>query len=102
MLRVLKAGLQFGGFHDSSGREHLLGEARNSKALWALAEDGESLARYVAVTEPKAGKPGTLSFSPIFFVPIDRDSLLDELTRKGSAQPILPAKLPAIPWLQSP
>ena len=102
VLRVLKAGLQFGGFNDSSGQEHLLGEARSSKSLWALATDGQTLVRYVAASGTQGEKPSVASFSPIFFVPLDRDSLLAEIGRKGSAQSAPPAKLPAIPWLQNP
>ena len=100
---VLKAGLQFGGFIDSAGQAHLLGEARSSKALWALGEDGQKLTRYVPMQDPqKKAKPPTAAFSPVFFVPLDRDALLTEIGRKVPNQTSTPTKLPAIPWLETP
>ena len=100
---VLKAGLQFGGFIDSAGQAHLLGEARSSKALWALGEDGQKLTRYVPMQDPqKKAKPPTAAFSPVFFVPLDRDALLTEIGRKVPNQTGTPTKLPAIPWLETP
>ena len=100
---VLKAGLQFGGFIDSAGQPHLLGEARSSKALWALAPDGQKLARYVpSEAAPQGAKPRAAGFSPVFFVPLDRAALLAEIGRKMPNQPGPPMKLPAIPWLETP
>jgi hypothetical protein len=100
---VVKAGLQFGGFIDSAGQAHLLGEARSSKALWALGEDGQKLTRYVPMQDPqKKAKPPTAAFSPVFFVPLDRDALLTEIGRKVPNQAGTPTKLPAIPWLETP
>ena len=100
---VVKAGLQFGGFIDSAAQSHLLGEARSSKALWALAPDGQKLTRYVpGETAPQGAKPRAAGFSPVFFVPLDRDALLAEIGRKLPNQPGGQTKLPAIPWLETP
>lgn len=100
---VLKAGLQFGGFIDSTGRPHVLGEARSAKGLWALSADGQKLTPYVLATDAqqKAG-PETAGFSPVFFVPLDREAFLAEAGRKGPGQPGGPLNLPAIPWLNTP
>jgi hypothetical protein len=100
---VLKAGLQFGGFIDSAGQPHLLGEARSSKALWALAADGRKLTRYLPTEGPReAAKQEITAFSPVFFVPLDRDALLGQAGRKAPHQPAGLTKLPAIPWLENP
>ena len=100
---VVKAGLQFGGFIDNMGQAHLLGEARSAKSLWVLAVDGQKLTRHAPTGEVRQNsKPLTMGFSPVFFVPLDRDALLAEFGRRGSNPSVIPTKLPAIPWLESP
>lgn len=67
---VQKAGLQFAGFLDSAGQPHLLGEARSSRALWALAADGGKLTRYLpAEAAPQGTKPQRTGFSPFSSCP---------------------------------
>lgn len=101
MLRVLKAGLQFGGFIDSAAQLHLLGEARSAKTLWVLTADGQKLCRYLPPGDTgEKAKEEPAGMSPVFFVPLDREALLAELTRKTSAGSQF--KLPAMPWLEKP
>jgi hypothetical protein len=97
---VLKAGLQFGGFIDSSGKSHLLGEARTSKALWALDLDGTKLTRFREATDQKV-HPSVMRFSPIFFVPIDGGVLLEQIKERTTNAKAKEMKLPTIPWLET-
>ncbi len=77
---ALKAGLQFGGFFDGAGRAHILGEGEAAGALWALAADGRGVSRCDARTDETTEK--WAKFSPIFFVPLDRQAILDAAARK--------------------
>ena len=77
---ALKAGLQFGGFFDGAGRAHILGEGEAAGALWALAADGRSVSRCDVRTHEASEK--WARFSPIFFVPLDRQAVLDAAARK--------------------
>ena len=99
---VIKAGLQFGGFVDGEGKANLLGEARSSKMLWSLAADGQSLARYYPSDDVHQTIKPTPGLSPIFFVPLDRDTFVAEILRKVSKKPGVEMKLPMIPWLEKP
>ena len=97
---VLKAGLQFGGFIDSSGKSHLLGEARHAKTLWALNLEGTKLTRFHEATDQKV-RPSVALFSPIFFVPLDREELLRQIKGRMTDPKAKEMKLPAIPWLET-
>ncbi len=101
---ILRAGLRFGGFVDSTGQPHLLGEAKSMKALWVLTPDGQRLTRYMAAVDgsqrPKTDAIAWLS--PIVYVPLDRDALLADAIRKMSGGSGGTPKLPAIPWLETP
>jgi hypothetical protein len=100
--RVMKAGLQYGGFRDSLGQAHLLGEARGSTSLWALAEDETKLVRYQPDDAAQKGKAKLAGFSPILFVPLDRAAVLADVGRNVTDQPAGQIKWPAIPWLEIP
>ena len=93
---ALKAGLQFGGFFDGAGRAHVLGEAAAAGSQWALAADGRTVARCDARTDDAAGK--WARFSPIFFVPVDRQAILDAAARKFGGKP----SPPEIPFFAAP
>jgi hypothetical protein len=103
---VIKAGLQFGGFIDAAGQPHLLGEARSARALWVLVAEGQKLARYTAAgadaktTTDAAAQPEP--YSPVFYVPLDREALTRTISRFLAGQSGAPAKLPANPWLDGP
>ena len=99
--KVIKAGLQFGGFIESTGGEHILGEARNWKTLWTLSADGQALEPYLS-GKAKQGAANFRSLAPIFFVPLDRATLLHEVTSKPPKQPASRSQPPTIPWLQNP
>ena len=99
---VIKAGLQFGGFIDGEGKANLLGEARSAKMLWSLAADGQSLTRYFPSEDVQQAVKPTIGLSPIFFVPLDRDTFVAEVMRKVSKKPGVEMKLPTIPWLEKP
>ena len=100
---VIKAGLQFGGFVDCEGKPHLLGEARGAKILWSLAEDTRSLVRYVPPDETQgSAKINLVGFSPIFFVPLDRDAFLAEVFRRFAVKPDAKTDMSTIPWLAKP
>jgi hypothetical protein len=101
---VLKAGLQYGGFVDGAGRAHMLGEARASGEVWGLAVDPKT--KIARLTPPADGKdtdaPGLARFTPLFFVPLDRQTVLAELTQKARGLSAAPAKVPVIPFLSKP
>jgi hypothetical protein len=100
---VFKAGLQFGGFIDSAGQSHLLGEARSSKSLWSLSADGQKLSRHFPTEEAaRTAKQQIAGFSPVFFVPLDRDTVLAEASSRMSNPPGAQMKLPGVPWLENP
>ncbi|HEY3900593.1 MAG TPA: hypothetical protein VGM54_18440 [Chthoniobacter sp.] len=104
---VLKAGLQYGGFIDDTGRARLLGDARSAKLLWALAPDAPKLVQYVppienSKTPAVSPKSPAAPFSPVFFVPLDRAALTRAITRQLPGEPGAPPKLPLIPFLDTP
>jgi hypothetical protein len=104
---VMKAGLQYGGFVDDTGRARLLGEARSTKLLWALAPDSPKLAQFVppeenAKTPSANSKSQAAPFSPIFFVPLDRGALTRAIARQLPGEPGALLKLPPIPFLDTP
>lgn len=89
---VIKAGAQFGGFIDGEGRPHLLGEATASGALWALSATGSGVARCDREASACA------KFSPVFFVPLSRQTLLSESAQKLGTKPLPPE----IPFFSAP
>ena len=84
---AIKAGIQFGGFIDGDGKAHILGEAAATGALWARAATGDGLAR----CDRDAGN--CARFSPVFYVPLDRQALLTEVAQKLGVKP-LPLEIP--------
>jgi hypothetical protein len=93
---ALKAGLQFGGYFDGAGRARRLGEAAAAGALWAVPADGGAVMR---CDGKAADAPEKFArFSPIFFVPLDREAVLAEAARKSGGK----VPMPAIPLLASP
>lgn len=97
--RVLRAGLQFGGYVDARGAAHVRPEAQSAHTFWVLREDGQALARYIAPKDaPAGGKSAVLGLSPLFYIPLDPTALLAELRPAGAAAKV-PA--PAIPWLEN-
>lgn len=89
---VIKTGIQFGGFIDGDGHPHILGEAAASGAMWARASNGDGLAR----CDRDAGN--CAKFSPVFYVPADRQALLAEAARKLGIKPLAPE----IPFFAAP
>jgi hypothetical protein len=89
---VLKAGIQFGGFIDGDGKAHILGEAAASGALWALSPAGGGLARC------DRDAANCARYSPVFYVPLDRQALLTESARKLGVKPLAPD----IPFFSAP
>ena len=85
---ALNAGLHFGGFLDGDGQVHLLGEASAARALWAVPEGG-GVARF----DPGAAAK-FVRFSPVFFVPLEKELTVADRSAKGVARP------PAIPLLE--
>jgi len=101
---VLKAGLQYGGFVDGAGHGHLLGEARAIGEVWGLAVDPKvKIARLIPPADGKdIQADGLAKFTPLFFVPLDRQTVLAELTQKVRAASATPASVPVIPFLSKP
>lgn len=100
---VLSAGLKYCGFIDGSGRAHLLGEAQGRKELWALTREGPKIVRYFAeVGLNEKNKSNIACFSPVLFVPIDRQEFLVKLASQifNSSGPRV--TLPPIPWCDGP
>ena len=93
---AVQAGLQFGGFFDGTGRAHILGEAAAAGSLCALAADGHGVVRCDARTDEPTEK--FAKFSPIYFVPVNRQAVLDAAARKigGKLSP------PEIPLFAAP
>ncbi len=108
--RVITAGLKFGGYLDGAGTPRLLGEAQAGKELWVLLTDGRKLGRYsptMAVADAATGaqnrdKLAAAPFSPVFFVPLDRQELLASLDRRFPGVMGRPIKPPLIPWCMPP
>ena len=84
---AIKAGLGFGGFIDGDGHARVLGEATATGALWAISATGNGLAR----GDRDAGN--CAKFSPVFYVPLDRQALLEQSARKLGIKP-QPPELP--------
>ena len=89
---AIKAGIQFGGFIDGAGQARVLGEATASGALWAVAGTGNGLVR----CDRDAGN--CAKFSPVFYVPLDRATLLDQSARKLGIK----SQTPEIPLFAAP
>jgi hypothetical protein len=108
--RVITAGLKFGGYLDGAGTPRLLGEAQGGKELWVLLADGRKLRRYSpnaavadsATSTQNRDKSAQAPFSPIFFVPLDRQELLASLDRQFPGVMGNPLKPPLIPWCMPP
>ena len=89
---AIKAGIQFGGFIDGDGRARVPGEATASGALWAVAGTGTGLVRC------DRDAANCAKFSPVFYVPLDRATLLDQTARKLGIK----SQPPEIPFFSAP
>ena len=96
---ALKAGLQFGGFFDGRGRPNLREEPAPDAVLWALSSEGGRVVRCDVPTD--AGSDKCAKFSPIFFVPVDRQALLAAAGRKIAVPPGTKLSLPEIPFFDA-
>jgi hypothetical protein len=72
---ALAAGLQFGGCLDDERKPHLFGDALAGHPLWALGVDHEVI-RFHPPEGAQVADARLAPFSPIFFIPLQRDAFL--------------------------
>jgi hypothetical protein len=97
---VVEAGLAYGGFVDGAGRAHVLGEARGRGDVWGLASDPAAKIARLSVASGEV--PGLARFTPLFFVPLDRKTLLAELSQKVRGFSTGPIPTPTVPFFAQP
>jgi len=88
--QALDAGLRYGGFLDAAGRAQLLGEAGSARTLWTLPVGGERIARFDPKAAESKGRPAFARYSPVFYVPLDREKLLTSAATPGAKPPAIP------------
>ena len=74
---ALAAGLQFGGCLDDERRPHLFGDALAGHPLWALSVDRDVI-RLHPPEGAQIADARLAPFSPVFFIPLQRDAFLAE------------------------
>jgi hypothetical protein len=99
MVRAaLNAGLQFGGFVDGAARVHLQGEAGAGVLLWATLADGGKVVRFQPPSVDAKADARFARFSPIYFVPIDRDAVIADLNRRYGGTNAAKGNVPVAPF----
>ena len=94
---ALRAGLQFGGYLDGDFQPHILAETVAGPGLWAIQADG-SVGRFRPPDANGKTRASFESFSPLFFIPIDREVIVAEASQRLGTSSKL--KLPPIPFFQ--
>ena len=94
---ALRAGLQFGGYLDGDLQPHPLAEAVAGSGLWAMQADG-AVSLYQPLNADRKARRKFASFSPLFFIPMNPETVITEASRSVGAN--LKLTPPPIPFLQ--
>ena len=94
---AVKAGIHYGGFIGDDLRPRLLGEASSGMALWAVAASSGRLTRFRPPEQEGRADDKFARFSPVVFVPVDKDTLELAASRAAKSTPSGEAKPGGIP-----
>lgn len=104
LAHVVAAGVKFGGYVEPDLGVRLINSARTASELWVLgAKDGKpmrldnpSAAAAPGAENTRLVAAGALALSPVFYISVDRASLLDGYFKAVTSTP------PDSPWFQRP
>jgi hypothetical protein len=88
--QAIEAGLKYGGFIDGAGRAQLLGEAGAARTLWAVPVEGGVVARFHPKADQEKAAATFARYSPVFYVPLDREKLLAATAVPSGKKPSIP------------
>lgn len=88
VMAVRDAKMHFAGHLDDRRKPHVLASARSATEVWAVSEEGSSplpLRVQDGVVQDEAAR--CRKWSPLFFIPLDRNALLAEMQRGRTDAP---------------